>query len=450
MSEFAAPGTGSGMAAADVDYDAAIRAAERDPQRLEQLYQSAREAHAAGRFADAINARYREAPDNLLYAAWYYRLNLPARERRVLAGNWNLAISLSIVLGLALWALSGNSLTLAHNIPLLAVVWAPITAVFLIAFLALSSRRHLVATGVAVALLAAVTAYAIAMVQRGEGASGETYSVLLLLHLPLLAGCAVGFALLGWGSSAVDRFGFLTKAIEVIATAGVASIAGGIFVGLTYGLFEALGIDLDDTLLRLLVIGGGGLIPVLGVAAVYDPSLPAGQQDFLRGFGRLIRILMWALLPLTLVVMLIYVAVIPFNFSQPFNNRDVLIVYNALLFAIIGLLVGVTPVHAEDVPERLRQPLRWSIIAVAALVALVSIYALTAILYRTSLDGLTMNRLTVIGWNTINIVILAALLVSQLARNSDWIGRLQGVFRWGTVAYLVWGALLVLTLPWLF
>jgi hypothetical protein len=447
MSDFAAPG---GTAMPDPDYESAIRSAEHDPQRLEQLYQSARQARAAGRFGEALNNRYREVPDNLLYAAWYYRLNLPAQERPARAGNWNLAIPLSIVLGLVLWSLSDSSLTLPHNIPLLAVLWAPLIAVFLIAFLALTSRKHLAATGIAVVLLAAVTAYALVEVTRGQGTSSETYSTLLLLHLPLLAGCAIGFALLGWGSSALDRFGFLTKAIEVIATAGVASIAGGIFVGLTYGLFEALGVDIDNTLLRLLVVGGGGLIPVLAVAAIYDPAAAPGQQDFLHGFGRLIRILMWALLPLTLAVMIIYVLVIPFNFSQPFNNRDVLIIYNAVLFAVLALLVGVTPVHVEDLPERLQRPLRGGIIGVAALVALVSIYALAAIIYRTSNDGLTMNRLAVIGWNTINILILAALLVTQFVRGGTWVSQLQGVFRWGTVAYLAWGALLVLALPWLF
>jgi len=110
----------------------------------------------------------------------------------------------------------------------------------------------------------------------------------------------------------------------------------------------------------------------------------------------------------------------------------------------------VTPVHPEDIPERFQRPLRWGIIAVASLVLLVSVYALAAILSRTSIDGLTMNRVTVIGWNSINILILAALLATQFLRNGDWISRLQGVFRWGTVAYLVWGALLVLALPWVF
>lgn len=446
MSDFAAPGSG----AAPMDYESAIRSAEHDPEQLERLYQAARAAHAAGRFSEALNRRYQEAPDNLLYAAWYYRLNLPAQERTTRVTNWNLAISLSVVLGLILWVLSDTSLTLAHNIPVLAVVWAPIIAIFLIAFLALTSRKHLVATGAAVVLLAAVTGYAVYEVANGQGANADTYSILLLLHLPLLAGCAVGVSLLGWGSSALDRFGFLTKAIEVIATAGVASIAGGVFVGLTYGLFGAIGVELDDTLLRLLVIGGGGLIPVLAVAAIYDPTISAGQQDFLHGFGRLLRILMWALLPLTLAVMIIYVIVIPFNFLQPFNDRNVLIIYNAVLFAVIALLVGVTPVHPEDIPERLQRPLRWGIIAVASLVLLVSVYALAAIVSRTSIDGLTMNRVTVIGWNTINIVILAALLGTQFLRNGDWVSRLQGVFRWGTVAYLVWGALLVVALPWVF
>jgi len=64
------------------------------------------------------------------------------------------------------------------------------------------------------------------------------------------------------------------------------------------------------------------------------------------------------LLPLTLVVLVIYVAVIPFAFMAPFRDRDVLIVYNVMLFAILGLLLGATPLRADAVSPRLGRALR--------------------------------------------------------------------------------------------
>jgi multisubunit Na+/H+ antiporter MnhF subunit len=142
---------------------------------------------------------------------------------------------------------------------------------------------------------------------------------------------------------------------------------------------------------------------------------------------------------------------IPFNFSQPFVHRDVLIIYNVGLFGVMGLLLGVIPVRAGDLGQRHQRALRLGIVSVASLAALVSLYALSAILYRTIGGSLTMNRLVVIGWNTINIALLLILLATQLrAPRRSWVEALQSVVRLGTVMYIAWAVFLLLALPWLF
>ena len=64
--------------------------------------------------------------------------------------------------------------------------------------------------------------------------------------------------------------------------------------------------------------------------------------------------MMRLLLPLTLGVLVIYIIVIPFYFFEPFNNRDVLIVYNLMLFAIMALLLGATPIRGADLSPQLQ------------------------------------------------------------------------------------------------
>lgn len=442
------------------DYLPAIHDAHSDPERLEALYRTARAGRPgdADRFREALLASYREFPTNPLYAAWYYRLEQPIAESgmvgRASAADWRLAIPISIVLGLIYFALSDPSWTVVRHVPYLAILWAPLAALAILWFVALAARRGYPRAAIVSAALIALTAYVLYVAQVVSSTAANVYLTLMVLHVPLLAGCAVGLAVLGWRSSAADRFGFLTKSIEVIATAGVAAIAGGIFVGLTYGIFSAIGVQLGDLVTRLLLAGGGGLIPVLAVAAVYDPRPAPHAQEFRRGFARLLAILMRALLPLTLLVLVIYLAVIPFNFTQPFTNRDVLIVFNVLLFAILALLVGVTPAVPDGIAAPFARWLRVGIVALAALVALVSLYALSAVLYRTvTAHLLTMNRAVVIGWNAINITILLMLLAGQLRRNhsgsgASWVARAQGAFKLGTTAYLVWALLLALALPW--
>ncbi|HEX9057357.1 MAG TPA: hypothetical protein VF818_07465 [Ktedonobacterales bacterium] len=434
-------------------YGDLIRAADHDPQRLETLYQQAREAGAAEQFRTDMLACSRESPENLLYAAWFYRLQATDHdERRArLGGHWKVAVPLSVALGLVLWLLSEPRWMVAHGIPYLAVLVGPVTAAFIIGFVVVAGRQAYVRSALLIAALAAATGYALLITPRGGADAQQAYLTLMLAHLPLLAVAAIGICVLGWRSSGHERFAFLTKAIETIGTAGVAVIAGGIFVAITTGMFQALSITIPNLYMRLLIAGGAGLIPVLSVAAVYDPSLRPDDQEFGRGFGRILTVLMWALLPLTLIVLIMYVCVIPFNFMAPFTNRDVLFVYNVMLFAIMVLLLGVTPVTASAVPARYQRWLRMGIIAVAALAALIGVYALAAVAYRAAHGILTMNRLTVIGWNTVNLVVLGALLYEQIRRGrKDWVNGMDSAFRLGTTLYVAWGLIAVLVWPWLF
>jgi len=272
----------------------------------------------------------------------------------------------------------------------------------------------------------------------------------MALHLPLLALAGVGITLVGIKSSAQERFAFLLKAIEVGVTGGVYVIVGGMFAGITIGLFRALNIQLPDDLIKALVAAGGGVICVLAVATVYDPRVAPLAQRFEQGLGKLVPTMMRLLLPLTLIVLVVYLFVIPFNFMQPFRNRDILIVYNAMLFAVMGLLIGATPLEEHDLPKY-HGALRAGILTVASLTVLISLYALSATVYRTALGGFTLNRVTIIGWNTINIGILVLLIYKQVKHGAAaWVGSLQSAVSAGTIAYVVWALFLTLISPWLF
>jgi hypothetical protein len=273
----------------------------------------------------------------------------------------------------------------------------------------------------------------------------------MLFHLPLLAWAGIGAYVLWDQDAPAQRFAFLTKSLETLITGGLFLIAGGVFSAITLALFRALSIEPPEYVLRLFAAGGSGLIPVLALAAVYAPEHSPLAQSFSQGISRLIATIMRLLLPLTLLVLVVYSLFIPFNFWEPFQNRDVLIVYNAMLFAVMGLLLGATPVHAGDLPDVQGIWLRRGIMAVAALAGLVSLYALAAILYRTWQGGWTPNRLIVTGWNAVNIGVLAMLLYKQgRMAPPGWVSALHETFHVGANLYIVWALVVVLSIPWLF
>jgi hypothetical protein len=459
-----------GMTNLDGGQLGAVQAAASDPARLETLYQNAHASGAAQGFAAAIESAYAEEPENMLYGAWHFRLlSAPAAElpaappfdgqasERTLR-QWQVAIPLSILLGFLFWILSSPGFMLSDgSIPAFVILAPPLAAAFLIGFLAFGDRTRVVRAAVFIVVLIALTVYANVISPlngAGYADAARDYQTLAIIHLPVVAWGLVGLSLVGLRISATSVFAFLTKSIEAIGTGGVFAIAGGMFVVVTVILFETLGITLGDPVLRLLLAGGAGLIPLIAVSAVYDASQSPERQEFRRGFGKILAVLMQALLALSLIVMLIYIVVIPFSLSQslsPFDDRATLIAYNVVLIGVMGVLLGVTPFASGDLAPGMQRLVRSGIILLAVMVVGVSVYALAAVLYRTAQDTLTLNRLTVIGWNVINIAILFLLLIRQaLSGRADWIASLHDTFRWAAILYLGWALFVLVASPLIF
>lgn len=432
-----------------------IAAAQGDPRHLEELYQQAQQRGESAQFAAEIERLSTSSPDDVLLAAWRYRLQpAPAtaagrtQDRRIL---WQAAIPLGLLLSIAYWFFLKEEMTLANKIPYFLYVWAPVAAVALIAFLVLgaggrASVPRAVAAG-AVALALAAYAMWLSPNERVD------YGLLSILHLPILAWAAVGVCVAGPGANNDERFAFLIKSAEAVVTGGLYGGAAMLFIGVSTALFEAIGIEIFsyDELMRVIGSLVLGLIPVLAVATVYDPAFAPLEQRFEEGLSKLIATLGRFFLPPTVMVAVIYVLSIPFNFWRPFEERDVLISYNVMLFAVMALLVFATPVVLQGLSTALATWLRRGILTVAALAVLVSVYAMSATVYRTWQGGLTINRTMIIGWNLINIGILIHLLYTQRrAGQEDWLARIQRTARLGMIGYVAWSIALVVAIPWLF
>lgn len=473
-----------------MNYLPLIKSLENDPPRLEALYMAAREKNETNQFQEGLVTCYQAHRQNQLLAAWYYRFqseasfsaNLKAPVEMPLQQvtaprkpiQWKFAVPLAIVNALVFWLLSDPTLAFTDQwmpLPFLIILATPLIAIFTILYLALSTpalktSRKLYqpwwkpsgidqmgrkAVILPIAVLAVITAYAFLLCFQVRTFDDAQFRLLVAVHLPILSWGAVGICILGLSSEAHQRFSFLIKSIEIFVIAGLFLLSGMVFGVITMGLFTALSVDIPELIIRLATVGGAGLIPLLAIAVGYDPFSSPSEQDFAQGLGKLIATLPRLLLPLSLIVITIYIFVIPFSFLQPFTDRDVLIVYNVMLFAVMGLLVGATPIKPDDISPRLSHYLRLGFSTLCALVILVSIYALSATVYRAILNGLTMNRLTIIGWNTINISLLSLLLIKAIKhKQKEWIQSFHWVFGVACTIYLAWSFVLLLAVQWLF
>ncbi|NLE76580.1 MAG: hypothetical protein GX605_07490 [Chloroflexi bacterium] len=452
-----------------MSYLPTIQQLTENPEALEQAYQQAVQVGEQAAFAEAVEVTYAGSPDNLLLAAWHYRLRHAAAAVRKRVVAWGWALPLGVLNGLVLWLLSDDQrFTIRFTNPLNGQIYslfpavlllaAPVSAVLISLFLSLGGKR-LPSRALAVGLgLAAGAAYVL-LLCRGMWPRlfQEQYLGLMTLHLGLLAWAGMGAVALARGdglegrSADASRFAFLVKSLEAFVVGGLLAMAGGLFTAITFGLFNALGIQPPEVVQRLFIAGGGGLIAVVAVALVYDPAAAPREQSFDEGLSKLVALLMRLLLPLAVGVLVVYLGFIPFNWREPFQNRDVLMAFSGLLFAVVALLVGATPVHGTELGDRAQTWLRRGVMALAGLTLLVGLYALVAILYRTANGRLTPNRLLFIGWNVINIVLLAVVLIGQVrAGRARWLGAMRQALAVGIVLYLGWATLGLLAPPWLF
>jgi hypothetical protein len=447
-----------------------IAAVASDPAGLEALYRATLAAGDAEPFALEIARRHAAAPADVLMTTWYHRLRpgsvtlappveqraaAAALERRARRRQYILAALLGIMLSVVYFELGERLSGSSPHPEWLAIVWGPAAAIAIGLYL-LAGRRDTGAEGARAgiprprplfAAIVLIVLTTIALVDTSHSAAITGIDLLRIVHLPALGWLALGWSILGT-KGASGMFAAVRKSVEAVITAGLFTGAGAAFVLVTRALFGTVGVEIPPGLLRYLMFGGPGLVIMLAVATVYDPERAPSAQRPDHGFARIIFTAGRLFLPLTLFVLAAYAGTIPFRFMEPFHHREVLVTYNVMLFAVIGLMVAATPVSSAEVSERFGPWLRRGIIALAALTLVVSMYAMAAVIYRTVDGGLTMNRLTVIGWNTANIATLGLLLWRLLREaRTAWVSACHRALRFGLLCYVAWTLFVLTAIP---
>ena len=127
-----------------MSYYETVHILSHDPEQLERAYQGALKTGQGDAFRQAIEAGRTADPDNLLYAAWYYRLRAVAATARETFVHWGWAIPLAVLNGLLFWGLSDDARFSIHlaglgrvapssYMPTLVLLIGPLAALFVLA-----------------------------------------------------------------------------------------------------------------------------------------------------------------------------------------------------------------------------------------------------------------------------------------------------------------------------
>ena len=434
---------------------ARVRRESSDPGRLEAAYGDACRDGAEDAFAEALAECLATNPDDRALQAWQHRLGLPAPDAvpsaAAAAGSWSRALGLAALSGALFVVLVGER----PPVPFPEVAtewfrigWSPVAALALIGWLgsgrpADRTPRRYVAAALATTALAVVTGV------LAWGAE-DTSSVLAGFHLPFLAWAAVGATVVRSGAAREAQiYAFALRSMEVLAVSAIFLGAVGLTTGLTAGLLAVFEITLPEVVFQRILAFGIGAIPVLALATSYDARrLPEDQSP--TGVARVLRIVTWLLLPVALGVLAIYVIwLIPVYFWRAFEDRDVLIVYNVTLIALVVFVTAAAAPPAGGGPSQRRLAwLRPALVSLMSLILLLNLYAFAANVTRILQFGMTTNRYVVLGWNAVTLTMIAFMLAQTWrAASGDSATALRAAIGRALVVPVAWSLVVLLTTP---
>ena len=270
---------------------------------------------------------------------------------------------------------------------------------------------------------------------------GADTEVLTMLHLPIALWLAVGVAYVGGRWRRSDRrMDFVRFTGELFIYYVLIALGGGVLIGLTFGLFQAIGIDVEPQVERWIVPCG------IAGATVVATWLVEAKQSVIENMA---PVLTRIFAPLFALVLFAFIVTMAWTGRGIDVEREILIAFDLLLLVVFGLLLYSISARDFLAPPGL---LDWIQLTLVGTALVVDVLALWAIGTRISDFGFTPNRVAALGENVVLLVNLggSALLYARFLRGDVAFSRLCD---WQT-SYLyvlaAWAAVVALLFPPLF
>lgn len=308
---------------------------------------------------------------------------------------------------------------------------------FLIAFFAWKNK----ASGKIMATISAILAISILYINLLPQNPESDTLILACLHLPVLLWILLGASFCGDGlRNFHKRLDFLRFNGDAIVMIAVIGIAAGILTGVTFGLFELIGINIQQFFQDYLVVFGLPAIPILATLLTQtNPQL----------VNKVSPIIAKLFSPAVLIMLLVYLGAIIYSGKDPYNDREFLLLFNSLLIGVMALIFFSV---AEGTGNKKFSLDFWILLLLSIVTLIVNGIALSAILFRIAEWGITPNRMAVLGSNIlmlIHLLMIAAKLFNTIRHPGENMEVGKAIVGYVPV-YFVWAAIVVFLFPAIF
>ena len=264
---------------------------------------------------------------------------------------------------------------------------------------------------------------------------------LVFIHLPLLMWCIYGLVFIDFNLK--DKF----KRIEYIRYNGdlailmaILVITGGILTGITIGLFDAIGINIENFYMNNVAIVGAVSVPIVATYII---------KNYTTLTNKIAPILANIFSPLVLLTAIVYLIALAFSGKNPYSDREFLLIFNIMLICVMAVIVFSISESSTTKKNKFTEMILFML---SVITVIIDIIALSAIFYRLSTFGLTPNRLAVLGSNILILGNLVLIIIDLYKVNfkKTLINDVELTFSKYLPIYLIWILFVIVGFPLIF
>jgi hypothetical protein len=401
-----------------------------NPTALEQLYRSDK-----NNFKKAFDSVYANEPINTTLAVWKERLHYKEPSSSLFSKKelvW--AVVLIFIAGLIanignLKAVDGELFYTRNT----AFIIIPFVAAFFLLKQNASKRIKII-----VATLFGISAIYINLLPNLQTSSSIQ---LTYIHLPIFLWCVLGYAYVGADyNNNIKRIDFLKYNGDLLIMSVLIMLAGMLFTGITFGLFELIGVKIQLFYMQYIAIWGIAGIPIIATYLINtNPQI----------INKVTPVIAKIFTPLAFINLTIYLITLISKGKYPHHDRNLLLIYNALL---VGVLVLIFFSIAEAEKNKKGNYNSLLILGLSILTIVINGIAFSAISFRIFEYGLTPNRIVVLGTNLlvfVNLLLVAGKIIKAIKNNTALTAVQESIAKYLTL-YAIWVGLVAFLIPIIF
>ncbi len=266
--------------------------------------------------------------------------------------------------------------------------------------------------------------------------------ILSAIHLPVFLWFLLGYIYVKGEFKDVEKvIAFLKFNADLLVISAIIVIAGLIFSLLTVGLFSLIDMDIENFYFGNIAIWGISAVPIVGGYLIFN------NRQLVKGVSPIIA---KVFTPLVLIMLVIYLIAIIYSGNSVYKDRDFLTLFNVMLIAVMALILfSISQVEGKSLSK-------WFSVILLMLIAItviVNSVALSAIIYRISEWGVSVNRVAILGGNVlilINLILVFIRLIRYLVDNKIEETSILSVIVNYIPLYAVWCAIVSFIFPLIF